>query len=208
MNKLVGKVLTRNRPMLRTFGHSWVAGRYPDRLIRPWPRRVADALNMPVRNYGAGSSESPEVFARIGKYEPIEGDVVVIEPLLNDVRRYGKQSCGLARYEAALTAMLRHLGACGFPVRTLILLDPEIVAWEAHPPHDQGSASALKIYGDLTRVVVAGGFDAAVVDLSPGWNAAMHIIADGVHPNEPGTALIAERVIAAIGLAGDRQAIL
>ncbi len=149
---------------------------------------------MPVRNEGEGGSESPDVAARVLRSKPHDSDVVVIEPFLNDVRRFGGSLSGLARYEDALVAMLSHLRGR----RVAVLLDPEILAWKEHPPHDHGSAGALRAYGDATRRIATAFPIAVLIDIGAGWNPSLHVAHDGVHPSGRGTRHIADKVIAAL----------
>jgi hypothetical protein len=151
-----------------------------------------------LRNEGRGSAESPALTSQILDYSPVSTDVMVIEPMLNDVRRFGCSASGLRRYEAALSAMLSHICLSPQQPRALVLLDPGISDWVSHPPFDQGSREARILYAEATRRLLEGFPGAGVVDLDPGWDCSNHMADDGVHPNAPGTKFIAERVLAAI----------
>lgn len=83
------------RPALVTSGHSWVAGRYPNRAVMQRPQRVGRGLA--TRSRGIGGSESPEAAEQLLSHDLQSDERVVIEPFLNDVRRFGKAASGLVR---------------------------------------------------------------------------------------------------------------
>jgi lysophospholipase L1-like esterase len=179
------------------FGHSWVAGRYPERWVRPWPERAAARLGMRVHNAGVGGIESPDVARLVLAYVPRPGDVVAVAVALNDARRLGDTDAGLARYRAALCQMLRYLAATPTPPTVLMLLDPPIAEWAGHPGHDGGSPAALAAYAAASREVAAE-HGAHVIDLWSGWDLDKHVSHDGVHPNTAGMRHISDAVVAAI----------
>lgn len=184
-------------PALVAFGHSWVAGRYPQRWVTPWPVRAARRLGLVVRNEGVGSSESPDVCARVQGYRPRRDDVVVVEAMLNDVRRSGLDSRGLARYERSLESIVGHLRDS--PVRpdtVVLLIDPPIRAWSSYAPQDRGGPEAVARFAAVTRRVAAA-HTLRVVDLGVGWRVDRDVCGDGVHPSRAGTRRIARAVVAA-----------
>lgn len=190
------------RPRLVAFGHSWVAGRYPERWVQPWPQRAAARLGMSVRNAGEGSSESPDVARRVLKYAPRRGDVVAIEAALNDLRRFGED--GLARYRASLHRMLLHLASSGAPTTVLLVLDPPITTWTGHAGFDRGSLAGVLAYAEVSREV-ARDHGALPVDLAAGWQLAIHVASDGVHPSAAGVRHISDAVVAVISAVDARH---
>lgn len=193
--------MLRRRTRLVTFGHSWVAGRYPDRRVRSWPERVARARGLRLRNHGRGSFEAPDVLRAVQRYVPRREDTVVVETLLNDVRRFGTDPAGLARFKDALEGVLEHVGGPVGPT-VILLLDPPIRAWSAHVPMDRGSTDALCEYGDLTRSLCLGRPRTVVADAAAGWDITRDICDDGVHPSAAGTDHLARVVLAALESAG------
>lgn len=200
---LVGLVIaagcgtTDHRPRLVTFGHSWVDGGAAGGPKTPWPDRTAKALDRHLDNEGVSATESPQVAKVVAAYQPRRGDDVVIECALNDLRRQGTSPAGVRRYTAALDRMLRHLHG----VRTLLAMDPPIVGWRNGPraSYNHGSPAALRVYRAATRRV-ARRFRVRLVDLgADGWDARADTIpGEGIHPNERGTQLVADRVAAAL----------
>ena len=175
---------------LYAYGHSWVAGRTPDPAVEPWPARVADALDEPGENRGLPAAESPAIADQVVAADHACGDVVVLEPVLNDVRRWGEDDDGLERFRSGLRRMLDHLD----DAEVVVVVDPPIPGWSLVPPYDHGSDAALARYRDVVDEEVT---DEEVVDLADGWTPDL-MSPDGIHPNEAGTARIADAVADAV----------
>ncbi len=175
---------------LYAYGHSWVTGRAPDPSVEPWPERVAAELGIPGENRGIPAAESPAIADRVLAEEPACADVVVLEPVLNDVRHWGTDDAARERFRATLRRMLDHVETA----QVVVVVDPPIPGWALVPPYDQGSDEALDRY---RRVVDEEVTDETVVDLAEDWTPDL-MAPDGIHPNEAGTAHVAEEVVAAI----------
>jgi lysophospholipase L1-like esterase len=179
-----------------TFGHSWVAGRYPSRWVRPWPNQAAAALHRKTKNFGKGSALTSDTVASVIAYDPAGSDVVVIETVLNDLRRFGDSEIGLRQYREGTTGMLTHLRSAPEPPRILVAVDPEITAWSSFPPFDRGSPSARAAYLAQAHEIVAPFPGVDCIDLGVGWDPGCHLADDGVHPNAAGTRFLARAVAA------------
>lgn len=176
---------------LVAFGHSFVEGGQPG-TGPAWASRAAGELGLVADNRGVSGAESPAIAEVVVQYTPDPDDTVAIEAALNDARRLGR--AGLPRYEASLEEMLDHLTRGGTRPEIVLVADPPIVAWDAYPPYDDGSARVLAAYNRVTAEVAARhGADLAGVPAE--WDPAEHILrADGVHPNDRGQQLLAEAV--------------
>lgn len=188
--------MLRRRPALVTFGHSWVAGRYPSRWVRPWPNQVAAALHRRTKNFGKGSALTSDTVTSVLAYEAAASDVVVVETVLNDLRRFGDSEVGLRQYGEGTTTMLSHLTSAPEPPRVLVAVDPEIAAWSSFPPFDQGSPAARAAYLAQAHEIAADFSEVDCIDLGIGWDPGFHLAGDGVHPNAAGTRFVARAIAA------------
>jgi lysophospholipase L1-like esterase len=167
------------------FGHSFTQGR------DPWPNRVGRQLGVRlVVNHGVGGSESNQVDAEVEQFTSRRDDVVIVEAMLNDVRR--NAAGGLARYRDNLARILGHLHVA----KVVLIIDPPVTNWKLDPPYDHGNEAVRARYAIVTRQIAAAG-GATVVDLSCDWRFP-DISSDGVHPSETGTAHIARLITQAI----------
>jgi lysophospholipase L1-like esterase len=155
---------------------------------------VAAALHRKLRNFGQGSALTSDTLAPVLEYDPVAADIVVVETMLNDVRRFGGSEIGLRQYGDATAELLTHLTSAPGPPRILVAVDPDILAWSSFPPFDRGSPSARAAYLGRTREIVAGFPGVDCVDLSIGWDPDSHLADDGVHPNAAGTRFIAQTI--------------
>ncbi|MEJ7891033.1 MAG: SGNH/GDSL hydrolase family protein [Solirubrobacteraceae bacterium] len=200
----------RHAPVVRlvTFGHSWVAGRYPDPAITPWPDRVAASHGVSLANAGVGATEASQTLDAVLAYQPRAADEVVIEAMLNDVRKYG--DAGIPAFKRTVRSMLRHLTMAPVrPARIVMVSDAPITLWQTPPGslYDQGSDPELHAYADALEAVASkfARFNVRILDLSRRWAADEYIASDGIHPSEAGTARIAQRVAWALGSLGRRR---
>lgn len=184
---------------LVVFGHSWAAGHFPDPGLASWADRVAAAQGVALDNRAVGASEAAQTADAVDGYEPQAGDEVVVEAMLNDVRRYG--DAGRHPFVRQMRRILDHLGdGWPQPAAVVVCVDAAIRRWRGAPKffagYDQGSDRALRRYAVALRRLAVGypWLTLRVVDLRRGWRPARDIGADGIHPGEAGTARIARRV--------------
>ncbi|MEA2189918.1 MAG: GDSL-like Lipase/Acylhydrolase family [Solirubrobacteraceae bacterium] len=187
-------------PSLVAFGHSFVQGNAPGAPEKPWPARVADELGVCEDNRGLAGSQSVHTAGFVEGYTPKDGDVVVIETILNDIFVTGVR--GLPAFRKNVDRMLDHLRkADEQPKRVVLVIDPPPAKWtdrpNQEPPFVHGSNGTLDQYAEALADIARKN-RATVVDLRRGWEAERLELPDELHPDEQGTARIARIVTRAL----------
>ncbi len=187
---------------LVAFGHSFVSGNAPGAPKTAWPARAARELGVCEDNRGVAGSGSGSTAGYVAGYAPAKQDVVVVQTILNDIFVTGVR--GLADFRKQLDGMLKHLTTSDEqPKRVVLLIDPPPAAWTNRPgqapPYVHGSDGTLDQYADALKDVAEDYGGVKVVDLRRGWDPDRDELPDKLHPNEAGTARIAQLVTRALG---------
>ena len=183
---------------LVVFGHSWAAGRYPDPEVTPWADRVAAGQGLALDNLAVSATDAAQTAETVDAYQPRRGDVVIVEAMLNDVRKYGAP--GIRSFRHQTRRILDHLTQGRVrPAGIVVCVDAPIQLWGGSPAfdgYDRGSDVVLSRYGIALRKVAARyrRFHARVVDLGRGWDAREDIGSDGIHPNDAGMGRLADLI--------------
>lgn len=174
------------------FGHSYVAAAGATDEAHGWASLVGASTCLPVVNFAVGGDVSDQtrqrVEARLANLA--EGDLVVVQSGINDVRRYGDDPARLERYRQNLAAIAAMVG----PDRLVIVGGVPIAGWDAYAPFDQGTPAVLAAYNAAAQAVTP-----SFVEVT-GWDVAAHVHEDLVHPNDAGHRAIAD--VVARGLDG------
>ncbi|GAC1588912.1 MAG: hypothetical protein NVS3B21_05110 [Acidimicrobiales bacterium] len=179
-------------PSVVAYGHSFIAG-VPNQ-GPAWPALLAHDLGRPLIDHGHGGDLVSGCLAQVGSARPVpaDGDIVVFECDLNDVRRYGADGRHLKAFERSLRAALGRLRHG----QVVVVEDPPILAWGRYDPFDHGSSAALGRYDKvIARSLPAGSRLVRVT----AWDPALMVGQDGVHPNDTGEAAIVAAVADVLG---------
>ncbi len=174
---------------LFVYGHSYAALNAFG--VESWSRRVAEALDLPMRNYAVPGQrvEGTEPLARVARGRPDERDLVLVEAGLNDTIFHGSDPEAHAAFRDTLGSIVQRLQAKGADV--VVVADAPLASWGLPAPTDKGSDEASATYRDDCRSV-----GCPVIDLSEGgWDGAAMLGGDGAHPNERGAEHLANRIV-------------
>lgn len=173
------------------YGHSYVSG-VPGQ-PPPWPALLASTLGLPLMDLGHGGDVGSRCLSRMERaaVPTTDGDVVIWECDLNDVRRYGLDASHLQGFRQAFVAALARMRRG----RVVVVEDPPITGWGLYPPFNHGSIAALDRY----NAVIEGTAPPSVhVVKVLGWDPTTMLARDAVHPNDAGKRAIASTVAAAV----------
>lgn len=173
------------------YGHSYVSG-VPGQ-PPPWPTVLASDLRLPLVDLGHGGDVATRCLSRMASAaeHPADGDVVVWECDLNDVRRYGADAGHLETFRKAFASALARMGHG----RVVVVEDPPITGWGLYPPFNHGSVAALDRYN---AVIERSAPPSVHVVKVLGWDPTTMLARDAVHPNDAGKRAIASTVAAAV----------
>ena len=148
--------------------------------LRPW----LGALGNPVRNLGHPGDGVADTLAIARSTKGTPFDVVVLEVGINDVRRFGTDPDRLAHFRADYEQVLQHFSS----TRRVLVIPPLLVtSWG-----ERGSETALTEHREIVLELAALHSNVRVAE--PSWKAETMLLADGLHANAAGRAVIAEAV--------------
>lgn len=183
---------------LTAYGHSWVAG---DGASRPSSRFVdlaARRLGYVPTNLGVGGSASTDTADQLTRQPPPPSELYVVMTGLNDARRYGASSEPIESYAAALQAIFDTLTRATPAARVIVMVQPHLLDYSLHEPHNSGSDQILDAYNEQLRAVASRSAHVLLATV-PDWVAATMLDEDTVHPNDAGHAALARAVVRVAG---------
>ena len=180
-----------SQPVLLAYGHSYVAGIHGQ--PPPWPGLLANTLHLPLVTVAHGGDVASRCLSRMAASpdRPADGDVVIWECDINDVRRYGTDPSHLESFRRTLVAALGRMRHG----RVVIVEDPPITGWGLYAPFNHGSQAALDAYNTVIERTVSPPVHVVKI---VGWDPATMLGIDAVHPNEEGKRVIADSVAAVV----------
>jgi lysophospholipase L1-like esterase len=136
-------------------------------------------------NLGVGGSSSRQTAELVCREGAAAADAYLLVVGLNDARRHGTDPAALEAYARALNAIVDRCLAASAQAPVLAVEQPPLVAYDRHPPHDRGSASALTAYNRALRRAAARKPRTFVVRVRA-WDASSMLADETVHPNDLG----------------------
>jgi lysophospholipase L1-like esterase len=183
--------LTRRR--LAAYGHSWVVGQGASRAERGLVDIAAFLLGMEAKNLGVSGSSGIQTAALIRRQGAVRADAYLVLIGLNDARRHGLDPVALDAYTEALEEVVDSCAAAVTGTPVLLVLQPRLLDYRRHPPHNIGSTAAVAAHNERMRQVTGRHVHAVGVDVTE-WDARSMLDADTVHPNDLGHASIGAAV--------------
>lgn len=177
-----------------------------------WPALLEVALNheSPARstqvvNYGIGGNTSREGLARMEEVLSCGPDLVLVEFGGNDATDDSKRHVSLDEFTANLEAIKNDVEAIGAQM-ILITFPPVVNDWSTHNAKEWhtkhgGVDQHVELYRQRTRDFAAENqlllidIDAALREAGKANGWEKYFVADGVHLNEGGNALIGQTVL-------------
>lgn len=190
-------------PTLIAYGHSYVQGDGATTASRRFVDTAASLLGYTAINNGVGGSLSTQTAELVRLNPPVTADVYVLMTGVNNARLYGWKPEALAEHNAALATIFDAFGRANPHSRVIAIEQPHLCDYSQHAPYDNGSDELVDIYNERLREVSAH-YPQVIPTPVSGWNKALMIATDTVHPNDLGHLEIANTVYHAVGVPAGR----